>query len=301
MPDKPRKATSVINALLNQILISPRNPIFAYDLRRVPGGVTALRDFAARWLIIVPVGLGGLWFLMLMPEQSVRFNYIAPWFLIGLFSNFAMLIVSNVIYTFLTITAISEQITSGQWDLLRLTHAAMIDIIEAKFAVAQLRAWKVMILDMTLRIVMAEMVVLAFAVSVFRSGTGYYGTFNFYGIWYLLCVAAFAMAYIYEPMWRMRAITALGMAISARAHNVAFAFLRMFFLIIAVHITQAVVFFGSAWLMVVIAPTLFLAACMAFWGLPAYFAMVSVLVRWIYASIREYALRRAFNTPFAAL
>jgi hypothetical protein len=64
----------------------------------------------------------------------------------------------------------------------------------------------------------------------------------------LVIIVIFLAVYVIEPVWRMRAMTAVGMAVSARVHNIVFGLLTAFAAIVTTWIVQAIIMGVLAWL-----------------------------------------------------
>ena len=118
--------------------------------------------------------------------------------------------------------SISAEVAAKHWDLLRLTSLSYEQIVFAKQGVAQIRTWRVTIFVVTLRIAASLSMLLTFMLLLDRARP-----FNLFAAidlvllafgygWIVLFMDA---VYIVEPYWRMRAITALAVAISARTQH----------------------------------------------------------------------------------
>ncbi|MFN8420923.1 MAG: hypothetical protein U0528_17025 [Anaerolineae bacterium] len=171
-----------------------------------------------------------------------------------LFAAFA-----GIYYLAVTIHSVNHQINNGHWDLLRLTPLPEEDIYDAKVTTGEIRAWRIFNLEIALRLMLFVLAVLTTLVpaEVIVFGQDYFGSES---VWMRLwsglqqqpvitvlevgIVLIIALVWLVEPRWRMRALLALGLAISARVRNVSMSSLSAFFGLIGFYlglITVAVV------------------------------------------------------------
>jgi hypothetical protein len=124
------------------------------------------------------------------------------------------------------------------WDLLRVSTMHPAEIIHAKHVRAQVRAWWLMMIVLSARISVVLLVVLQifFLDPMMQS----YSNLSEI-IWLLPFALVFGATYIAETYWRMRAMTALGLWISARSANIAMAGLAGFGAIVVIWVSQAVI------------------------------------------------------------
>ena len=210
-------------------LVGPSNPVFDYELRRLKEPAREGDGKAYRGSLVVT--------LFLMSVLALLFPGVG---LIGLLFvpiSIIVALVCDIHYILVTVNSISEQICSGEWDMLRLTPLPSRDILLAKFAAAQLRAWHVMMVDITLRITSIALIVVAFASSPMSRGI-LQELFNRTTLAVLTFYGILGAVYILEPLWRMRAVVALGLAISARVHNPAAATLVGFGALLGMRLFQ---------------------------------------------------------------
>jgi hypothetical protein len=126
--------------------------------------------------------------------------------------------------------------------MLRLTALREKDILTAKYAVALLRSWPIMQFEMFIRTL--GMTVLLFPlVSQFFNAS--HPMRDLSGqMTVLIFLLIFGAVYAAEPLWRIRAFTAMGLAISARVHDTTLAVLAGLGCLLAVRLVQ-----GAALLM----------------------------------------------------
>lgn len=97
----------------------------------------------------------------------------------------------------------------GDWDLLALTELRPNQILNAKYSTALIRGWRTLILEWSVRLVTATML---FGL-VLRQFLQYPSSRGDLSI--LIVVLVLGAGYLAEPYWRMRTLTAFGIALSA--------------------------------------------------------------------------------------
>lgn len=125
-----------------------------------------------------------------------------------------------------SVTLINREMSSGHWNLLRLTNLKPVRIITAKHVIAQERPWRIMAFILSLR---TAVILLLFARSLLLVDPYYGGSRTDLQIFLrdleqepLVALAGLALLlvilaiYLIEPLWRMRTVTAVGVMISAR-------------------------------------------------------------------------------------
>jgi len=131
-----------------------------------------------------------------------------------------------------TLNSISGEVITGRWELLRLTLLSVGGIVNAKHHIAQLRVWRLAFVVICLRLAtIMLMFLLVFVLPYLSPGYNYnLESFLFLietephsaGLVMLIIVLTLGI-YVIEPLWRMKAVTALGMAISSYTLDLPFA------------------------------------------------------------------------------
>jgi hypothetical protein len=259
-----------------------QNPIFEFELRRVKRLATPDRLWLYSALIqAVPALITlGLYFVALSDyvthyfqnNPSAGYYYysrfddsLGTWVLFLIALSGLMFLCGDIYYMAVTVHSINNQINSGHWELLRLTPMDDADIFEAKLATAHIRAWRVMNVEVALRLMVVTLVsaMILFPARAFLNGESLFGRSS---IWnglldalrqrpfsttlILITFFAWVIAYVIEPRWRMRSLTTLGMYISSRIHNVSLSSVAGFFSLLGFHFLQVVLFFGAGWFFV---------------------------------------------------
>jgi hypothetical protein len=220
---------------LPHALITTANPVFDYELRSIrrPRSVEDLQKYTLNMLIVLHLGLGSLWLLSLV-LNSLSNAQVAPLipYLVAAISGVVIMIASDVYYVLVTVGTTCHQIESGQWDLLRLTEVRGEHILVAKYALAQIRVWRFMTLEIGVRI----------------AGVVFTALFNLPVFLMLLvtlpvswCLVVLIIGYVAEPLWRMKALVALGVAIATRVQNHTFAVIAALLAVLGIQIARIAV------------------------------------------------------------
>lgn len=282
---------------------NPHNPLFKVEIRRVAGMQNPQQMLSySRWVFgIILAGTLALWLLSIYgawDRLSVRnyydyrvynaSNQVLLWvFVISLLSNFLL----DMRCMIAGLGSISTEIISGRWDLLRLTLLRMEYMVEAKHAVAQVRSWRWMVIIVSLRatsiiLVLLQAFVLPLILGAGFSSYAFSSLFTPFNLYIFVGIGILAAVWIVEPYLRMRALTALSLALSARIHNLTYAFLAAFVAIVLVWISQ----------IIIIAVFLFASISMSLVALycsPFIFLCFAIFVWVYYRSLKNSSLRRA--------
>lgn len=198
---------------------------------------------------------------------------------------------------FAAFNSIRGRVNSAHWDLLRLTPMQRETIIEAEYSVAQARAWRSLSMVLGLRIaalvlLLAQVLLLPPAIER-AGGQVYNSTYADPGL-FLIVVGfiLFFAVYLVEPFWRMRAVTALGLAVAALFRGIIPAALTAFALLVAMWIAQ-----------VVIMGVIFWCSISAAFGLqyaypPCASLVTGGIIYGFYLVVRQEALKRAVRYAF---
>ncbi len=292
-------------------------PLFKYAVRRVrwAGTVEHLRKYNWRVALIVPVIVIGLWVLTVymawtayfynqtgaatyynspsrVTDQSATFIGLLILISIGmdLILDFASLIFA--------LNSIGGEVSAGRWDLLRLTPINEGRIIGAKHGLAQVRAWRVMALVLYTRFAAVALILLhAFLLPVLVGDAPSIFTsfrYDFSNTLLALVTAAIFLAiYVIEPLWRMRAMTAVGIAISARVYSIVFALLTAFAAIVVTWITQVIILGIIGWFTAQVVGAFYLTAFMC--GVLGACIATAYIVRLYYRRLEDWALGYAIR------
>lgn len=244
----------MIDHLLPFALISPANPVFRFDLhkRRWPRNQDDLLRYSRDVILLCLFLFGVLWCIVLSGQNqysgsSSAANITA---ILVLFATAAITLASDFYCAVVTVGSLNRQLTSGDWDLLRLTGQAEEDIFRAKLAVAQIRAWRMMSIETAIHAIGAELAILT---AVYSWLTSTYRRGSLVEIYLILAVVALMALYVVEPFWKMRAIVGLGMAVSAQVQNLTFAVLSVLGAVFAMRLLQGMLLGALFYLLVALA------------------------------------------------
>jgi hypothetical protein len=280
------------------------NPLFALEVRRVRRGESAKSLIDYSLLIVAVICASGLllWlFLALSSGGSRQSATLSDYFLI-LF-GFSLLATLTLDYVAMTssIGSISSEITAGRWDLLRLTAMESKQIVAAKYGAAQVRAWRTMALIIALRIAVVLMGGLTVALGILSDPVRYSTVDLPPLVTALLLVnaAACAVFYIVEPFWRMRTVTAIGLAVSARVGHAASSVVFGVGALAAFWLAQSFVAFALLLIVGIIIAPLASVEVLLVQGVicsPLLFlGVVGVTIYGFYSVVHSWGLRRALN------
>jgi hypothetical protein len=119
------------------------------------------------------------------------------------------------------LTSINGEITAGRWDLLRLTPLHEAQLVALKHAAAQIRAWRSTVLVIGVRLIAFLLAALELVFSFFDSRSYIFALDDVFTFVYgHVLLGGVALVSLLEPVWRLRAVAALGMAVSARTSSV---------------------------------------------------------------------------------
>jgi hypothetical protein len=107
-----------------------------------------------------------------------------------------------------------------------------------------------------------------------------------------------ALILIFEPLWRMRAVTALGMAISARTSSVGSAALAAGVAVVAFWIVQLILLFLVVFVGLIVSP-IYLFPIVRLVFLPLFVALVSAIFYGLYVVTTRWSLRSAVRRLIA--
>lgn len=250
--------------------IHDNNPVFDYELRRIKRLATPLRlwRYSAVVQCLPSILLTIMYLLSLNNELrqwgkngSSGYYYYPPYYdNAALFAlillGFAVLLAIGAGWYYLGVSvgSINRQMSSGHWDQLRVTPLAHETIYEAKQALAEVRAWRVMNIEVSVRLLLITLIglIITLPIDALVEGQNVFSEYMLLGsilrsllekpITTLIDVAlvlAVVVAYVCEPCWRMRALVAMGLSLSSRIRTLSMAALAAFFALFAFHIAQA--------------------------------------------------------------
>lgn len=152
-------------------------------------------------------------------------------------------IVGDFYYLIRSLKAITPERESGHWDMVRLLPVPPKVILDAKIGALQLQAWRILLLEYTPRFYL----VISFPIYLMLTSLRYisfysydfsYRIFTLDNLLSLLILTVMTLLYLAEAGWRMRTLTAIGVAISSRSRNLTSNFVAGFFALVGLHAGQ---------------------------------------------------------------
>jgi hypothetical protein len=199
--------------------ISDGDPLFRYEIRRVRWGQTRqqLVEYSLRVLVIIQPLVLVLWglFILATPNRLTASSYVVFSATIAFLGwLFVAGIAAGLFLDCLSMTAavnsFRRDINGGQSDLICLSGIYAEQFVSTRYAVVQARAWRIMAVVSSIRLAILPVIVMG-TLLVPKLLLVVFDLFIFaFGYWLIYCI---------EPLWRMRAVTELGLAISARVHS----------------------------------------------------------------------------------
>lgn len=225
------------------------HPLFVYESRHVARmqTYTALIRGSVQTILMVMVIVFGLWLLMFIGGNYLNNGrYDSLNLLPGDSASLALLCFSISLAAwayldFVSITsslnAISGELISGRWDLLRLAGMREGFFTVSKHGVAQLKAWRAAAVIIGLRLSAAILMTVSLILGI-ASIPNATRTAEF---WLYIIGTAAAFVFAVEPVWRMRMMTSVGLLISAHIRDATVAPFAAFGAILSVWVVQILV------------------------------------------------------------
>ncbi len=214
-----------------------------------------------RWTVIVALLLILLDLFSLLARfqnfSNGRYYYgsdiPSAYILLGAFLfSLLMAVVGDFYYMIRSLKAVTPERESGHWDMIRLTPMPPEKVLDAKYAAVQLQSWRVLTVEYIPRFYLFIAVLPYLYTSSLRYLNVYSRISNIFN-WELVLasIAIFLLLlfYVLEAGWRMRALTAIGLAISSRSRNLTTNFIVGFFVLMGVHIAEVITLFAPYYLM----------------------------------------------------
>jgi hypothetical protein len=241
MEAAPMSLAGMFTGSTPHALVSTTNPVFDYELRRMrsPSTPQSLKRFS-RYTLLIAIALAVIFFLCVYvayrfgrgvypyPSPGVWFHPMQPFLQ---FVIIASVISADLYYIVIASNSMNVDKEGARWDLLRVTTLPEQSILAAIYAMVQIRGWRIMAVERAFTVAVAVINLLFFA--------SYYLEVEGSDTIGLLPPVISLVAAFFIPMWRMQAITALGIAVSARVRQSSLAAAIMFVGIILLHILLA--------------------------------------------------------------
>jgi hypothetical protein len=227
------------------------HPLFRFDLARIGWKIgkspVDLRQFVQVRSILIPIVIGVLIGLMEIASQRNRASGL--WLLLALGLNAVFSLLMDAYSMHSSLSGINEDRQVGHWDVIRITLLHEAEVIHAKFAVAQIRAWRWLVYEIGLRHVVVAGLITLFMSSI-SNVFDYSDSLEIFFM--VLVIGMVCLIFIQEAKWRSRAMIAVGVGISARGMNTTNSALSAVGMVIGLRIMETVIAAVLFWLLVYI-------------------------------------------------
>lgn len=282
-----------------------RNPLFALESRHIRWGESgnSLAHRSGLWIgvgaavIVIPFLIWMALDLRRYGTLSVVYNAGTDYVVWALVIGFLLGLLVDCGSIAVSVGSINSELLTGRWDLLRLTLLRIERMILAKHGTAQIRAWRLMALVVGVRVGAVALLVFLYTSPIFISVPIYVDPLE--ALFGYLIIGALSLIFIVEPLWRMRALTAVGLVISSRMHSSMATILMAAGYVFALWIVEGFVFgvvaIAMSWLFgfgALVTADLLWFFCFA----PFFVGIVYVAIWGFYHIVETWALRRAGHT-----
>lgn len=289
----------MIRHILGEITtVYEHNPVWQMEKRRINGGMKGLERHAWRMLAYpaLAVALIAALDVFINSGKLTIASFSLPIML--LFST-ALMFGADVAYVLNTVNALSGPMITGEWELLRLTPLRPQMIFDAKYAAAQLKAWRLLWFEIAVRLITLELVSLPLLLLIGPTqltGATVFLVLNPLPLLAVGILLSFLVVFVLEPYWRMRMVVAIGLAVSAMFRSASYAVLAGILVTLVIRMMQVGVLLLTVSMFSIFGEFTLLFLC----ALPFALSIIFGGSWYIYAYIRTRALRLAFRVAFAA-
>lgn len=252
----------MLNWLIPGASTVTQHPIYHFEIQTKRHRRTLQMIFPTtlKWFLIIFAIMTALWAFALWNASQNSYNYygyyqaydasqeaIGWFFFIGLAAGLLI----DIVGVLASVGSINRQLVTGHWDLLRLTTLDNYDIIYTKHAVTQIQAWRMLTVVFSVRLTtillfIVQAVFIRYSYSdetLLENFLDEIPHYPFIAVSVVILVILLMGCYLLEPFWRLRAVTALGMWVSARVRRISSALLAGFGLIPFIWISQGFILY----------------------------------------------------------
>jgi hypothetical protein len=270
------------------------NPVFALERRHLLWPRTDDEITKYNRIILVSslvVAAAGWIIVARFRNNSADLAYF--WELV-IFLSAAFMLFCSFYTGVMTTSSIQQRIDSGQWDDLRITLQSGSTVVEAYDALAQIRAWRLTLIEIALRLCGSTIFVIDWLYFSLSSSDQHLLLDPLCWIWTTTIVFILG-AFILEPVYRMRVIVALSIFITLNIQNVVYDLLADFAVILLILVLQLAALAGTFYIVQWIADSgeagVVGLACV----LPVMLITIISLLYFLYGLVRQKTLSRAFH------
>jgi hypothetical protein len=260
------RLSNILNRQLPLALIKTRNPLFErqlkllkwppasrLDSRFIPiSKVAILKDYTWRIGCFIP-----LIFAIPIAVTALSSPYSDYFLSYMLFAALGFSLLCNIYFALAAINTILPQIKDARWESLRLTALTESDILLANYATIQMRVWRVVVVEVAVRVFTGLTTALLLIRAILRM-VSYSRSFGIEYMGVYLVIVTIIGVYILEPLWRMRAVTLIGMTIATWLDDYGIAVIVAFAAVLALLVAEIIVIVCSLWFDVAIAASIFI-------------------------------------------
>ena len=223
------------------------NPLFLLETRHSQhgGSPQALIDYSLLRILIICAALLAIWTFLTVAYPR-PYSYVNPVGLEFMLFVAVLSLLAGFVLDFFGIAnalaSIAGDVTASRWELLRLTLLSPRHIVAAKHGTAQVRVWRILTIIIGARVAVLLMLVLNLIFEYFRlPGYSMFSGASLLTVVIVLAVgAASATIFMLEPFWRLKTVTALGVAVSALARQTIPGILRALWTLVVFWVGQGI-------------------------------------------------------------
>ncbi|MBE2184096.1 MAG: hypothetical protein IAE89_11765 [Anaerolineae bacterium] len=300
-------------------VVRPEQPLLQLESRRIPWG-RSLNHFVNRtvfWLLATSITIVAAWIaiailpLFIAPDTAYRgallLNQRTSVFVsVGVLVFIFLSLVLDVTSIRSALGSINSDLRNGRMDMLRLTNMREGQFILAKYGVAQLHAWRMTAILVGARLGLMLVLVVWFwlyilfdmridttsMIYTLPSRSAIEGILASDPLVFVIgfsitlsAVLAFIATFVLEPIWRMRGLTAVSMAVSARVSDHSMAVISGGAVLLALWFSQIAILLGVTIFAFIISP-------FGIFVLPfVYFACIFLAYMAFFALVKTVSLR----------
>jgi hypothetical protein len=228
----------MLKYLLPRVEDAQIHPIFIAESARLRWPRTRLELISYGRIVLISVLAVtlGWWFIERLhinfgSTNSTSWQYNLP--TLVFLASLVCTLLSSITTVVWTVGCVRRSLQSGQWDEYRTAPLAAESVVNACDVITRMRVWRVSIIEVALRL----------ATSILLVCGMFYGssTAMSYDPYYLIAIAVvvtIVAGYAFEPLYRMRAITALTIAATLHLRNRIASLLTGFAAVTVIHLLQ---------------------------------------------------------------
>lgn len=304
----PRKrltqpALTLLDRETQELFAFAGTPVFEYERKRIHWAVDAFS--LTRFSKIVWAGTAAFIFVVWILSAVISGSdtlFQDRLTLVVIASTFIMMVAVDFYSAFTVANGLHRQLDSGQWELIRTSGQREKNLFQAAYAIAQIRVWRPMTIEIAFRIAAIELILLDSLRYLIGPGSVMGLLVSFPVLAILLLGGIGMIVLILEPLWRMKALAALSLAVATSVKNTAFAYLALFGMTITLHFLQ-IASLVLVWFLIVgpVAGNEEAVIVIICCALPLSVILLVGGTYYLYMALRIYSLKIAFQRMFKPL